>query len=48
MSLLPIYARDILHAGPWALGFLRMAPAVGAVAMSLCLARFPLKTQCRA
>lgn len=42
-ALLPIYARDILHAGPWALGFLRTAPAMGAVAMSLYLARFPLK-----
>ena len=42
-ALLPVYARDILFAGPWALGFLRTAPAVGAVAMSLYLARFPLK-----
>ena len=44
-ALLPVYARDILHAGPWALGFLRMAPAVGAVAMSLLLARFPLQSK---
>jgi MFS family permease len=29
-ALLPIYARDILEAGPWALGVLRSAPAVGA------------------
>jgi MFS family permease len=42
-ALLPVYARDILHAGPWALGFLRMAPAIGAVCMALFLARFPLK-----
>ncbi|MBN9365206.1 MULTISPECIES: MFS transporter [unclassified Devosia] len=42
-AMLPVYARDILHAGPWALGFLRMAPAIGAVAMSLLLARFPLQ-----
>ena len=28
-ALLPIYARDILEAGPWALGLLRSAPAVG-------------------
>jgi MFS family permease len=42
-ALLPVYARDILHAGPWALGVLRMAPAVGAVAMALTLARFPLR-----
>lgn len=42
-ALLPVYARDILHAGPWALGLLRTAPALGAVAMSLLLARFPLQ-----
>ncbi|MDB5539006.1 MAG: putative transrane protein [Devosia sp.] len=42
-ALLPVYARDILNAGPWGLGFLRMAPAVGAVAMSLVLARYPLQ-----
>ena len=30
-ALLPIYARDILEAGPWALGLLRSAPAVGAL-----------------
>jgi MFS family permease len=38
-ALLPIYARDILHAGPWALGLLRSAPAVGALAASIVLAR---------
>jgi MFS family permease len=37
-ALLPIYARDILHAGPWALGLLRSAPAVGALAASVTLA----------
>jgi MFS family permease len=42
-ALLPIYARDILDAGPWALGLLRTSPAIGAVVMSLYLARFPLK-----
>lgn len=42
-ALLPVYARDILNAGPWGLGFLRMAPSAGAVAMSLVLARFPLR-----
>jgi MFS family permease len=44
-ALLPIYARDILHAGPWGLGLLRAAPAVGAVAMSVFLARHPLRRQ---
>ena len=38
-ALLPIYARDILQAGPWALGLLRSAPAVGALATSIVLAR---------
>jgi len=38
-ALLPIYAKDILHAGPWALGALRAAPACGAVLMALLLAR---------
>ena len=42
-SLLPIFARDILHAGPWALGFLRAAPAVGALMMSIWLARHRLE-----
>jgi MFS family permease len=41
-ALLPIYARDILHAGPWGLGLLRSAPAVGALMMSLILTRSPL------
>ena len=38
-ALLPIYARDILDAGPWALGVLRSAPAVGALATTVFLAR---------
>jgi MFS family permease len=42
-ALLPIYARDILHTGPLGLGLLRAAPAVGALAMSLVLMRFPLR-----
>jgi MFS family permease len=42
-ALLPIYARDILHAGPWGLGCLRAGPAVGALVSSLYLARFPLR-----
>ncbi len=41
-ALLPIFARDILHAGPWGLGLLRAAPAIGALAMSIVLARRPL------
>jgi MFS family permease len=38
-ALLPIYARDILHTGPWGLGVLRGAPAAGALLMTLLLAR---------
>ena len=38
-ALLPVYARDILVAGPWGLGLLRSAPAVGALAVSIFLAR---------
>ena len=42
-ALLPIYARDILHTGSWGLGILRAAPAVGALSMSVVLARRPLR-----
>ena len=42
-ALLPIYARDILHSGPWGLGLLRSAPAFGALMASLVLARRPLR-----
>ncbi len=42
-ALLPVYARDILHTGPWGLGLLRAAPAVGALALSVVLARHPLR-----
>ena len=38
-ALLPIYARDILNAGPSGLGILRAAPAVGALVMTTILAR---------
>lgn len=41
-ALLPIVAKDILHTGPWGLGLLRCAPAVGALLMSVYLARHPL------
>ncbi len=42
-ALLPIFAKDILQVGPAGLGALRAAPAVGAVAMALWLARRPLE-----
>ena len=42
VALMPIYARDILQTGPWGLGILRAAPAVGAVIASAYLVRHPL------
>ena len=42
-ALLPIFAHDILHTGPWGLGLLRAAPAVGALLMSLWLARHSME-----
>ena len=42
-ALLPIFAKDILHTGPWGLGILRAAPAVGALLMSVWLARNTLE-----
>jgi MFS family permease len=42
VALMPIFAHEILHQGPRGLGMLRAAPAVGAVTMSLIMARYPL------
>lgn len=42
-ALLPMYARDILHVGPWGLGLLRASPAAGALLMSLWLLRMPVE-----
>ena len=42
-ALLPIYARDILMIGPWGLGLLRTAPAVGALSLSLVFGRYPIR-----
>ncbi|WP_027820996.1 MFS transporter [Paraburkholderia bannensis] len=42
-ALLPIFARDILHAGPLELGLLRSASAVGALSGTIWLAHFPLR-----
>ncbi|WP_166360385.1 MFS transporter [Pseudomonas akapageensis] len=44
-ALLPVFAKDILLTGPWGLGLLRSAPAVGALLMSFWLARFPVERQ---
>ncbi|HEX5125866.1 MAG TPA: MFS transporter [Rhodocyclaceae bacterium] len=42
-ALLPIFAKDILHVGPWGLGLLRSAPAIGALGMSLYLSQNPIR-----
>jgi MFS family permease len=42
-ALLPVFAKDILGVGPVGLGVLRSAPAVGALATSVFLARYPLE-----
>ncbi len=44
-ALLPVFAKDILLTGPWGLGLLRSAPAVGALLMSFWLARYPINRQ---
>ena len=41
-ALLPMFAKDILHVGPWGLGLLRSAPAAGALLVSVVLTRWPL------
>ena len=40
-TLLPIYATDILHVGAVGLGWLRAAPALGAIVMAMWLAHRP-------
>jgi MFS family permease len=43
VALLPIFATEILHAGPRGLGILRAMPSVGALAVSLLLVARPIK-----
>ncbi len=45
VALLPVYAREILHTGPWGLGLLRAAPGVGASIMAVLLAYRPLRSR---
>lgn len=45
VALLPVYAKEILSTGPWGLGLLRSAPAVGAGVMAMWLANKPLGPQ---
>jgi len=42
-SLMPIYARDVLHTGPLGLGILRAAPAIGALLMTAVLSRYAIE-----
>jgi MFS family permease len=42
IALLPLFAHSILHVGPVALGVMRSAPAVGALAGAVLLTRRPL------
>src|SRR3974390_2476348 len=43
VALLPVYAKEILHTGPWGLGMLRSAPAIGAGTLALLLAYRPIR-----
>ena len=43
VSLMPIFAQEILHAGPRGLGILRAAPAIGALIVSLSLTVWPIR-----
>jgi MFS family permease len=43
IALLPVYAREILRIGPWGLGLLRSAPALGGATMALALAYRPMR-----
>ncbi len=43
VAVLPVYAREILHTGPWGLGLLRSAPGVGAAVMAVLIAHRPIK-----
>lgn len=44
-ALLPVIAKDVLQAGPEALGLLRSSPAVGAIVMSALVARYPVQSR---
>jgi MFS family permease len=41
-ALLPMFAKDILHTGPWGLGLLRAAPALGGLLVTFLISRWPM------
>jgi len=43
VALLPVFAREVLHAGAFTLGVLRSGPGVGAVLMAIVVAHWPLR-----
>ena len=43
VALLPVFSREILHAGPRGLGLLRASPGLGAALMAFALAYAPLR-----
>lgn len=43
VSMMPAFAKDVLHVDAWGLGLLRAAPAVGAGVMAFALARNPIQ-----
>ena len=45
VALMPIFANEVLHTGPRGLGALRAAPAIGALTISLSMARFPISSK---
>jgi hypothetical protein len=44
-ALMPMFAKDVLDTGPWGLGLLRSAPALGAFVVALWLTRHPLRNR---
>ncbi len=43
VALMPVYASDILHAGPLGLGLLRSAPGIGAIVVALWLSKYGIR-----
>lgn len=43
VALMPIFAKEVLTLGPWGLGLLRSAPGIGAIAVAVFLAFYPIR-----